>query len=129
VSLAAVSLAGCSLGEDDEPQPIRGVPRQVAATIDDLERATRNGDWAAVCDEVFSKTARERAGGRDCKRLLREQARDVRRPDIRVLSIELAGNRARARVRTRAAGQAVVEETIVLVREGAGWRIDSLAAG
>jgi hypothetical protein len=78
---------------------------------------------------VFSSTARKLAGGRDCPRLLREQARDVRRPEIRVESIEISGDRARARVRTRAAGQAVLEETIVLVREEDGWRIESLAAG
>jgi len=130
VSLAGLALAGCSLGEDEEePQAARGAPRQVAAAIDGLERATRRGNWAAICDDVFSKTARARAGGRDCERLLREQARDVRDPEIRVLEISIIDGRASVRVRTRSTGQARVEEVIQLVREGGEWRIDSLAAG
>jgi len=126
---ACVALAGCSLGGDDEPKPITGAPKDIAAAIDDLERATRAGDWGTICDDLFSAAALERAGGRDCARLLRETAGDVRRPEIRLLSIELEEERARARVRTRSAGQAPVEDTVVLVREGSEWRIESLTAG
>jgi hypothetical protein len=127
--LAAIALAGCSLGEDEEPEAVSGAAKQVAGTIDRLERATRAGDWAGICKDVFSKTAMERAGGRDCARLLREQAQDVRRPEIHVVSIELKGDRAQVHVRTRSAGQALAEDTVVLVRENGEWRIDSLAAG
>jgi hypothetical protein len=128
-AVAAAWLGGCSLGEDEEPEAVSGVPRQVAATIEALEQGSRDRDWAAICDEVFSRTALERAGGRDCERLLREQAQEVRRPEIRVLSIELGRGRAEARVRTSSAGQSPVEETIVLVREDGEWRVDSLAPG
>jgi hypothetical protein len=127
--VAAAALTGCSIGDDEEPKPIAGVPKEVAGTIERLERATRGQDWAAICANLFSKAALERAGGRDCARLLREQAQDVRGADIRVVSIDLEGDRARAHVRTRSAGQALAEDTIVLVREGGEWKIDSLAAG
>jgi hypothetical protein len=122
-------LGGCSLGDDEEPKPIAGSAKDVAQAIEELERATRAGDWATVCDELFSAAALERAGGRDCERLLRETADEVRRPDIRLLAIDLEGERARARVRTRSAGHGPVEETVVLVRERGEWRIESLAAG
>jgi hypothetical protein len=123
------ALAGCSLGDDEEPKPVAGSANEIAAAIDRLERATRAEDWATVCDELFSAAALERAGGRDCERLLRETAGEARRPDIRLVSIDLAEDRARARVRSRSAGQAPVEETVVLVRERGEWRIESLAAG
>jgi hypothetical protein len=126
---ACVALAGCSLGGDDEPEPIAGSPKAIAEAIGALERASRDRDWAAICDELFSAAARDRAGGRDCARLLRETAGDVRRPEIRLLSIELERERARARVRTRSAGQAPAEDTVVLVREGGEWKIDALTAG
>ena len=126
---AAAALASCSLGGDDEPKPIAGAPKEVAAAIDDLERASRSRDWGTICDDLFSAAARDRAGGRDCERLLRETAGDVRRPEIRLLSIEVEENRARARVRTRSAGQAPVEDTVVLVRDRGEWRIEALTAG
>jgi hypothetical protein len=126
---ASAALAGCSLGGDDEPEPITGAPKEIAAAVRELERASRARDWEAVCNDLFSAAARERAGGRDCAGLLRETAGDVRSPEIRLLSIELEKDRARARVRTRSAGQAPVEDTVVLVREGGEWRIDALTAG
>lgn len=126
---SCVALAGCSLGDDEEPSPASGAAREIGRAIEELERATRAGDWAGVCTELFSAAARERAGGTDCRRLLAETARDVERPEIRLLSIELEEDRARARVRTRADGQAPVEDTVVLVREGGEWRIEALGAG
>ena len=125
-----MALAGCSLGGDDEPEPIAGgsqgrSPRR--STTSSGPAASR--DWGTICDDLFSAAARDRAGGRDCARLLRETAGDVRRPEIRLLSIELEEDRARARVRTRSAGQAPVEDTVVLVRERGEWRIEALTAG
>jgi hypothetical protein len=126
---ACAALAGCSLGGDEEPEPIAGTPKEIAATVQELERASRARDWDAICDDLFSAAARDRAGGRDCARLLRETAGDVRRPEIRLLSIDIEKDRARARVRTRSAGQAPAEDTVVLVREQGEWRIEALTAG
>jgi hypothetical protein len=127
--VAAAALGGCSLGGDEEPKPAGGAVSQVARAIGALERATRARDWAAICDELFSAAARRRAGGRDCALLLGETAGGVTKPSIRVLAIEFDGDRARTRVRTRSRGQSPVEDTIVLVREGGEWRVESLVAG
>jgi len=125
--LALAVLAGCS-GDDSgaEPPPAEGASRQVLEAIDRLERATLRGDFAAICDRLLTPEARERAGGGDCIRLLRSTGAEVRRPDIRVLSIRIDGERADVRVRTTAEGQAPVGETIELVREGDGYRIAAL---
>lgn len=125
--LALTVLAGCSSGDSEsDPPPAEGAPRQVAEAIDGLERATRRRAFAVICDELLSKEARERAGGGDCIRLLRSTAGDVRSPEIRVLSIRIEGERADVRVRSTAEGQAPVDETIQLVREGDGYRIAAL---
>jgi len=125
--LSLAALAGCSGGDSgSDPPPAEGAPRAVTEAIDRLERATIRRDFAAVCDELLTSEARERAGGQDCVRLLRSTGGDVRRPDIRVLSIRLDGERADVRVRTTAAGQAPVEETIQLEREEDGYRIAAL---
>ena len=123
------ALGGCSLGGDDEPKPATGAPKEIAAAIDRLERATRAGDWGAICRDLLSAAALERAGGEDCEQLMGETAGDVSRPEIRLLAIDIEETRAEARVRTRAAGQAAVEDTLVLVRQKGEWRIESLAAG
>jgi hypothetical protein len=126
VLLVGVVLLGGSEDSEDDPQPITGPGRQVANVVTRLERATRRRRFDVVCDELFTRAARTRAGGRNCVRLLRSTARDVRRPRIRLLSVRIDGRRAEARVRTLSEGQAAVEETIDFLRERGRYRIASL---
>ena len=121
-----LAATGCSLGGDEEAQPASGAPVEVAELVDRLERATAEGDYATLCGELFTKDARERAGGSDCARLTRSAGGEVRRPSIEILSIEVAGGRATVAIRTRAQGQAAVDETLQLRREGRKWRIEAL---
>jgi len=111
---------------DERAQPITGPGKQVTEVVTRLERATRRGRFEVVCDELFTRAARTRAGGANCVKLLRSTARDVRRPRIRVLSVRVEGNRAAARVRTRSEGQTAVEETIDFLRERGRYRIAAL---
>jgi hypothetical protein len=122
----AVTLAGC-LGADDEPRPAQGAPREIAEVVQELERATAAGDFATVCDELFTAAARERAGGDDCERLTRSAAEDVKRPRIDVRSISVERDRALVRVVTRADGQARAADALELRREGGEWRVEALA--
>ena len=125
--IALLALAGCSLGADDEPPPARGIPREIAALVERLEAATRRGDYASVCTDLLSAQARRRAGGRDCPRLLRSAAGEVRRPRLEVVRITVRGRFTEARVRSRAAGQPTLVDTVRFVREGSGYRIDALS--
>ena len=128
VLLAAIALSGCLPGSDDEPKPITGAPKEVADVITRLERATQRRDFGVLCDQLFTPSARARAGGKDCVALLRETAKDVRRARIRLLDVRVEGNRATARVRTMSEGQTAVEETINLVRRRGRYRISALAS-
>jgi hypothetical protein len=121
-----IASTGCSIGADDEPQPVSGVPKQIAATVGALERAIAAHDYETVCQELFSASARERAGGRECAAQLTSAGEDVKRPQIEIRGIDVKGGRATVRVATRAEGQAAVADTLVLRREGARWLVEAL---
>jgi hypothetical protein len=128
---AALFLAptACSLGADEEAKPARGAAARLAATVDRLERATAERDYAAICDDLLTSAARERAGGPDCARLLRRAAKDIRRPSIEIRGIEVAGERATVRILTSAQGQAPLEDDLELRRQGGSWRVEALSGG
>ncbi len=127
IVVAVVALLRGRAGDSDsDPEPITGAGKEVANAVSRLELATRRRRFDVVCNELFTRAARVRAGGTNCVTLLRSTAKDVHRPRIRLLSVRLDGNRAQARVRTRAQGQAAVEETIDFLREGGRYRIAAL---
>jgi hypothetical protein len=128
--MAAVVLlapVGCSVGADEEPQPVSGVPREIAATVDSLGAAIAEGDYATVCNRLFTDSARRRAGGDDCVTQLRSAGEDVRRPVIEIRGIELKGNSATVKVATRAEGQALVNDTLELRRQGGRWLVEAVS--
>jgi hypothetical protein len=124
MAVAAV-IAGC-LGGDEEAPPATGAPRALAEVVQRLERATAAGDFETVCNDLFTAAARARAGGEDCVRLTSSAAAGVARPRIDVRAIELQGATARVRVESRARGQAVVSDVLLLRREGGRWRVEAL---
>jgi orotidine-5'-phosphate decarboxylase len=121
----AAFLTGC-LGADEEAIPATGAAREVAETVDRLERVTAGGDFATLCDALFTAAARERAGGEDCERLTRSAAADIANPEIEMEEIRIRGDTARVEVITRAAGQAEVPSVLELRREEGEWRVDAL---
>jgi hypothetical protein len=127
--MAAVALlapVGCSFGGDEEPKPVSGVPKQIAATVDRLERAVAAADYRTVCEDLFTARARKRAGGAECVAQVSSAAGGVRGPTIEILGIEVEGDRARVRVSTKARGQDRVTDTLDLRREGERWLVEAL---
>ena len=125
---AVLTLSACSLGADEEAPRASGQPAEIAAVVQRLERATAERDWAAVCVDLFTAAARERAGGPDCARLLGEAAADVRRPEIEIRGIRVReGGRASVDVRTRASGQETVSNVLELRNENGEWRVEALS--
>jgi hypothetical protein len=125
-TIAMLAPAGCSLGGDDEAKPASGAPAQVAATVDRLERAVAERDFATVCDQLFTAKARRRAGGDECARQLRSAAQGVERPSIEIEAIDVEGNRATVEVQTEAKGQARVSDQLQLRRQGGRWLVEAL---
>jgi len=122
---AAAFLAGC-LGADHEPRHQTGPPLAIGSTLQRLERATAQRDFATICEDLLTASARRRAGGPDCVRLTRSAAAGVELPRIVPREIDIEGGTARVSVVTRAKGQAPVRDELVLRRERGRWRIDSL---
>ena len=119
---SAALLAGC-LGGGGARDPAQAA---IAATIQRLERATAEGDFAAVCDDLLTPSARRRAGGPDCARLTGTAAAGVKRPRLEVKQVSRDGDVARVTAVTRATGQPDLDERLVLRRVNGRWRIDSL---
>jgi len=127
--MAAVALlapVGCSFGGEEEPQPASGAPKAIAATVERLERAVADRDYAEVCEELFTTRARRRAGGAECVAQVRSAAEGVRGPTIEIRGIDVKGDRARVRVSTKARGQVRVTDTLDMRREGERWLVEAL---
>jgi hypothetical protein len=122
--LLGALIAGC--GGADDPEPLRGPAKEVAAVVQALERSVADGDYRRICRDLFSEQVRRQAGGRDCPAMLKRTAADVKRPSIVIRRIEVHGAKATAVVGTRARGEAPSKETIDLVREAGRFRISSL---
>jgi hypothetical protein len=125
-TIVMLAPSGCSLGGDDDPKPASGAAAQVAVTVDRLERAVADEDFATICNQLFTKAARQRAGGDECVRQTRSAAEGVKRPRIEIERIEVKDNLAIAKVRTAAEGQALVSDELVLSREGGRWLVEAL---
>ena len=126
--VAVLALAGCG-GSDDEPpsaqerSTVSGDQRNVLATVDALQSASRDGDGKRVCDDLFSRAlvqSVEAAAGQSCAREVRER---LFSPDAAISvgrDIKVAGSR----------GTAVVHEQngnvskLSFVKQNARWRID-----
>ena len=123
---AFLAPVGCSLGADSEPQPVNGAPKEIVATVNQLEHAVAQRDWARVCDQLFTEAALKRAGGAECAKRLAVDGADVRRPSIQIQGIEVNGDKAAVKVATTAQGQARLVDTLQLRRQGGRWLVEAL---
>jgi hypothetical protein len=118
--------AGCGGGDEGKPKPISGAAKDVAAVIKRLEAATARQDFTTICNDVLAAATRQQAGGDQCPSVLEQRAHGIRRPRIAIQAIEVQDDRAQARVRTTATGQAATTDLIRLVRENGDFRVLSL---
>ncbi|MDX6682214.1 MAG: hypothetical protein QOG94_2253 [Solirubrobacteraceae bacterium] len=114
VVIVGLQLRG---GRDDE--------KLVRQALDRYETASSRKDYQALCDELLAKSyvKQTASSGLPCEVALRTALEDVRNPTLEVLSVEVNGDRAAARVRGAAAGQVPGEAVYTLVREDDAWRI------
>ena len=125
-TIVMLAPSGCSLGADEEPKPVTGTAAQIAATVNRLERAVAQRDFATICNQLFTTAARQRAGGDECARQMRTAAEGVERPTIEIEGIDVKKDQAKVKVQTGAEGQARVSDELVLRREGARWLVEAL---
>lgn len=114
VVLVALQLRG---GRDDAAL--------VRQSLERYEQASAEKDYQTLCDELLASSyvKQTASSGLPCEVALRTALEDVRNPTLEVISVEVNGDRAAARVRGSAAGQVPGEAVYTLVREDDAWRI------
>lgn len=114
VIVLALQLGG---GQDDEQAVRQALMR--------FEQASARKDYQTLCDQLLASSYVRQAAssGLPCEVALRTGLEDVKNPTLTIVSVEVNGDRAAARVRGSAAGQVPAEDVYELVREGDSWRI------
>jgi hypothetical protein len=125
-TIVMLAPSGCSLGADDEPKPVSGAAAQIAATVNRLERAVEERDFATICNQLFTAAARQRAGGDECAGQMRSAAEGVERPNIEIEGIDVKKDQATVKVQTEAEGQARVSDELELRRQDGRWLVEAL---
>ena len=117
VVVAVVLVLQLRGGRDDE--------QLVREALTRYEKASAEKDYQTLCDELLASSYVKQTAnsGLPCEVALRTALEDVRNPTLDVLSVEVNGDRAAARVRGSAAGQVPGEDVYTLVREDDSWRI------
>lgn len=102
---------------------------QVRATLDRFAQATREKDYQTLCDDLYASELTDRivAAGLPCEVAQRTGLEDRRNPQLQVLSVDVTGDTAKARVRSTAAGEVPSVDTVELVQEDDKWRVKSLS--
>ncbi|MDQ3677394.1 MAG: nuclear transport factor 2 family protein [Actinomycetota bacterium] len=119
ILLFVLLLRAC--GSDDE--------KEVRETVERFGKASREKDYQALCDELFSKAIvqQARSAGQPCEIALRIGLGERQNPTLEVRSVKIDGDEALAQVDSKAAGERPSKDTVRLVREDDGWRIADLA--
>jgi hypothetical protein len=134
IGLAGAGVAAAFLGggrlndnapENQPPRAVGEATRQVAATLQQFEKALAEGDFATICGNLFTVEAREAAGGDRCPSVLQDTAGGLRNPNVQIVSITVRGNTATAVVRATVAGGPPVTDTIRLIKQGGRYKIVS----
>lgn len=124
----AAALAGCGGSDEDEqaPAPVSSDQRAILDTIDELQTASRQGDAATICSDIFTESlARSirKASRRSCEKEIGET---LTSPDAQLAvgrQIDIDGSQATATVRD----QSGKTSRVFLLKAGDRWRIARIA--
>jgi putative lumazine-binding protein len=130
VLLAAVLVAGCTTqsSNDDSTSKFRGDQRLVANTVEDFESAASKGDQDKVCRDLLAKAlvAQYAQRGGTCEKAVDAALKDTDSFDLTVERIAISGQEATATVKADR-GKNDINQSMTLVKQGAGWRISAFA--
>lgn len=89
------------------------------------ELASRDKDYQTLCDKLLASSYVKQAAstGLPCEVAMRTALENVNNPTLQVLSVEVNGDRAAARVHGTAEGQPPGDDVYTLIREDGSWRI------
>jgi hypothetical protein len=125
VAVVVIALLISRIRADEETPKISGAPKDAVATITQFESALRTRDWPGICNRLYSADARRLAGGSRCPAALAQSAAEVRDPRVQIRSVVVRGQSATVTVAASVNGKPPVTDSILLVREGGRYRIQS----
>jgi hypothetical protein len=125
----ALSLTACGAAPRDSAKEFKGDQRAVAAAVEDLESAARDGDSEAACTKLFAQRllAMLEQQGTDCAEAVDDAFKDADAMELTVDKVTISGDTARATV-TSGVGGSKRTDTLELEKVGTAWRISSLQA-
>ena len=123
---AMLAPVGCSVGGDDEPKPVSGPAKEVGAAVERFEHAVDRRDFKTICDELFTATARQRAGGDECVAQTSSATEGLTRPRLQIEEIRVSDDSASVTVATEAAGQARVTDSLELRKTDGRWLVEAV---
>jgi outer membrane PBP1 activator LpoA protein len=128
--IAAVVVAGCTTqaGNNDSTSKFRGEQRLVANTVEDFESASSKGDQDKVCRDLLAKAlvAQYASHGGTCEKAVDATLKDTDSFGLIVERVAISGQQATVTVKADR-GKKDINESLTLVKQGAGWRISAFA--
>ena len=123
LTACALVAAGCGSREPSDSE-------QVRTLLADFASATREKDYGALCDEIFSPSLLKgvQSIGLPCEVAMRNSLGEVENPRMTVGKVTITGSKARAEVRTSADNQQPSRDTLEMIKLETGWRVSSLSA-
>jgi hypothetical protein len=122
----AVVVAVVRSGGGDRPPPVRGTAAEAVAAVQSFQRALADRDFATICDRLFTRRARDAAGGDNCQSVLAQAATRLRRPSVQIRSVVLSrGGKATVGVMAGSARDRPAPDVIQLIRQHGRFRIAS----
>ena len=127
IALVPVAIVAILIVLSLRPEP--NPEDQVRETLDRFAAATRDKDYQTLCDDLYAEdlVERSRAAGLPCEVALRTGLEDRQNPQLRVISVDVDGDRATAQVRSTAVGEVPSTDTVGLEKDGDNWKVSSLA--
>lgn len=124
--LAALLLAGCG-GGDGAKAPTETTAVRTAAV--GFRDAVDSHDYRRLCTRVFAPAllAKLTRVNVPCEEAMKLYFGTTRSPRLKVLGVRVNGRQARVGIITSAAGQAPVEGSLGLVKQGDRWLVATLA--
>ena len=120
-----IVVVGLIRGGDDGPPAVTGTPKEAVETVDAFRRALSVRDFATICEELYTREAREAAGGEECQSVLAQETAKLRDPQVKIVGLVVTEDGATVTVQASVRGERAVQDTIRLVRQRGKFRIAS----
>ena len=129
--LAAVLVAGCTTqgsSNNDDTSKFKGDQRLVANMVEDFESAASKGDQDKICRDLLAKELVQQYAqrGGTCEKAVDGALKDTDSFDMTVEKVSISGEQATANVKVDR-GKKDINQSLTLVKQGAGWRISAFA--